>query len=1032
MRGLSAALLPALLALLLITPALAAIDLISPAQGAVSNGLNVTFEYYPSLDGVESCTLTVDTQPFLDTTITNNAFNTFTVVNIDPGSHVWSIACQNSAGSESSVARSFLIDRSQPNVSILAPLPDATTTGAVTFLATDDNAATMRCTVNANATYVTDAIVQNGTPATLNLSLSDGTYQLMVTCLDNGSNAGSDTRTATFRSPPPLLFLNLTMPKSQYSLGEPAPLRISTLQGANVSIEVCPDSQGFVQCYTPLIAGPFPQTVVLPYTNRTGRYLVDGVALYGNQSAASHLNYTVTNTMTVAIAADHAPLLNDNTTLTASAAGGIGAVTYRWNLSSGSKVTGSSVTVAYTVVGVFTERVTATDSAGNNATASFTFSIEPLATVTVTVTDGKSGQPLRNATVQLKRDGVTDEPESLLTDEQGMVAFEREPDTYKLFVSKAGYSYFLNETKIMVDVAFSVTLQPEDNDRPVVTLLSPANGSTVGPPVRVGYTVQDSTAARCTISLAKGGVQWLQQAGTQTITDSQAHYFDLPALEETGYLYLVECVDAAGNQGASEQRSFQVQQGAQAEPLAPVSSDDPLAVIDQAYGAYDSFIAEQKAVADLLGWEDLIKERKRAIERAERDIQALQFRRDLDAAERARQQAALEANITQEQATVPIDLAILGSRQTMEYTSDEYLTALVPAIRQQKGYAFTDGQLGAYLKGVQQEFTLETSLVRAKVVYADRREEPLSIVTHDLQYKAANGSAPSPYSLYEAIPADVATGADELVTANEKSLLSAQPLAFEFGAEQRITYYVRKDVSLDSLAGVRTVLLKRPSASDLEAATGHSILSFVPLIDWRLSLLLTLVVVFLVILLRRAPLLRHVKYLLYAESRKRGLHEVRLLVNDGLAQLESGELDGAMMRYKEAKLSYERLSEYGQNEVFADLERLRLALDGCYFVLLSDRIHEAMVDGRLADAVDDYERLEGTFARLGKEEQARLVEIVLELGRRLGMTGEQNAGGSMGAVSGVQSAVSSSQSPEPRAQNPYFGAENPAPDGGGP
>jgi hypothetical protein len=977
-------------ALLLVAPALASIDLVSPAQGAVSNSLNMTFEYYPSMDGLAGCTLTVDAQPFPGPTVTDNTFNTITVVNIDPGTHVWSIACQNSTGSETSVARSFLIDRSPPNVTILAPLPGATTTGPITFLATDDNAASMRCTVNANATYVTDTIVQNNTPTTLNLGLGDGAYQVMVTCLDNASNAGSDTRTVTFRSPPPVLFLNLTMPQGAFSLGEPALLRISTLQGANVSIEVCPDAQGFVQCYTPIIAGSFPQTVVLPYTNRTGRYLVDGVALYGNQSATTHLNYTVTNTMSVGIAADHSPLLNDNTTLTASEVGGIGAVTYTWNLSNGARTTGSSVTVAYSAVGDFTEWVTGTDKAGNTASASITFHIQPVATITVTVTDGKTGQPLQNATVQVTGGTVTNEPETLLTNQQGIAVFERPPDTYKFFVSKTGYTYFLNETKILVDAPFPVTLQPEDNGKPVVTITGPANGSTVNPPVQVTYTVQDATSVKCTISLAKGGVQWLQQAGTQTITDSQEHAFDLPGLEETSYLFLVECVDTAGNQGASEQRSFIVQQGAPSEPLASTSPNDSLAVIDQAYAAYDNFTAEQKAAADLLGWEDRIKEQQRSIERDERDIQALQFRGDLDAAAKTSQAAALEANITAEQASVPLDLTILGSTHSTAYATDADVQALVPAIRTQKRYAFTDEQLATYLKGVQQEFTLETTLVRATIVYADQHEEPLTIVTHDLQYKATNETV-SPYSIYEAIPADVAATPDEVVTTNEKTVLATQPVSLEFTPAARITYYVRKDVSFDTLAGVRTVLLKRPNATDLDALTGHSILSFVPPIDWRVSLLLTLALAVLVLFLRRESLLRHIKYLLYAESGKRGVHEVRLLVNDGLAHLESGDVDGAMMRYKEAKLSYEQLTAYGQNEAFSDLERLRSALDGQYFVLLTDRIHEAMADGRLGDAVDDYSRLEGTFTRLGEEEQARLIEIVLELGRRLGMTAEQDA-----------------------------------------
>jgi hypothetical protein len=312
---------------------------------------------------------------------------------------------------------------------------------------------------------------------------------------------------------------------------------------------------------------------------------------------------------------------------------------------------------------------------------------------------------------------------------------------------------------------------------------------------------------------------------------------------------------------------------------------------------------------------------------------------------------------------------------------------------------------------------METRLVKAKLIMADGSEQPLSIVTHLLKYSAASGldtpadgenvtatinGASSNYTIYESVPQAVAVAPDDIVTANEKTVLGTNPVALEFAPEQRISYSVRKDVSLDDLTNVQTVLLKKPTQADLEAATGNSILSFAPTVDWKLSLLLTALLVIAVVILRRASLIRRLKYMVYAESGKKGLHEVRTLINDGLTHLDGCDLDGAMMRYKEAKLSYERLSEYGQNEAYDDLERLRDGLDNAYFSQLCDRIQEAMTDGRLADAIDDFERLEATFERLGEEEQAGLIVIVMEIGRRLGMVDDGSGTESRSATGGVR------------------------------
>ena len=373
-----------------------------------------------------------------------------------------------------------------------------------------------------------------------------------------------------------------------------------------------------------------------------------------------------------------------------------------------------------------------TDSAGNNATANFIANINPTVSSDCPGDDASTGAPLSNATVQVKRGSVDDQPTSLNTDNTGKAVFDRVPDRYTVFVMRAGYSYYLNESRIDADTTFYVALQPQDTEKPVVTLLAPENDSAVTVPVTVSFTVQDTSQTTCVISLAKDGEQWFQQAGTQTVADSQTHSFSLTSLEEASYQYMIECTDASGNVGDSERRSFTVGQAAPSATDAPATSfgNDSLSVIDRAYGAYDSFTSDQKTLADLLGWEETIKQQQRTIERAQRDIQALQFRNDLSDAEKAQQQTDIQNTLADAQNSVPVDLAILESRTQVSYPTAQDLANLSPAIRQQKGYAFTDEQLATYLQTVQQEFTVETTLdsredgARRRKRAADQHREP--------------------------------------------------------------------------------------------------------------------------------------------------------------------------------------------------------------------------------------------------------------------------------------------------------------------
>ena len=1014
-----------LLFLLLSVPALAFIDLVAPADNLITNVQNISFEYYPSVDNLQSCTLSVDAQTFPGTNVTNGVFNAIAVANISEGSHVWRISCSNGTGSEFSVIRILNVDRTVPSLVILSPNQGATVNASnLTFRVSDDRTEDLPCDIAVDGLHTSSVTLQNGSQRTVPLGLTQaGSHNATVACTDEAGNQATATRSFTYVIPPPPLFLNLTLDKQNYSLGEQVLLTIDTVQDANVSLEVCPDQQGFVQCYTPLIGAAFPQTAILPYTNRTGRYVIDGVALRGNESVHAVTGYAVDNTMRVSVAPYDTPQLGDPVTYHATAMGAIGAVTYNWTLSNGSTADGQEVTVNYTDIGTFTERVTATDAAGNNATAVYVATIDPTFDVTVHVTDAATGAALANATVQVQsanRDSMI-----ITTRTDGTALIPLESGTYKFFVSIPGYAYVLQEATIESSQTIEVKLEPQDNVKPVVTILSPDDGASVTVPVSVRFTVADQGPVDCAIYYDKSD-GWLQQGDTLRVTDGSEQSFSLDALQESAYNYSIECVDTSDNRGESATRSFTVLQAGGVGNASGTADfqqsfgDDPLAVTDQAYAAYDGFDAGTKALADLLGWEDLVAQAKKTIERAQRDIESLDFRRDLTDDEKAQKRTDLEASIADAKDSLPVGLTVEESQTNVAYLKEEDLTAIAPEVLGLKGYAFTEKQLIAYLKALQQRFTDETRLVRATLTLADGTTQPISVVSHSFRYSlgatgggnaTASASAggtdlgfesdvtKGTYTIYESIPDDVAAKASDVVTENENKVLRDAPPVLEFGPEQRITYYVKGDVPLERLAAARTLLLKRPSASDMDAVTGNATFSVMG-VDWRLSLLLTLALVALVFILRRIDLVRHLRYLLYAESRKQPLHGLETIISDGFVHAEAGDLERAMMRYKEAKLVYERLPVLAQNEAYKDLLRLKGALDSAYFSKLTHRIHDAIDDGRFEDAVDDFARLEGTYDLLAPEEQEQLIIIVNELASQLGLTKEEvksSASGTGGA-----------------------------------
>ncbi len=990
-----------LLALILAVPAAKAhVDLVAPAEGANANALTTAFEYYPSMSGLSQCTLTIDNRSFTTTNVTNEEFNNFLIANISEGLHEWRVTCENATTSEESPSRILVIDRTPPNATIRSPRDNATTNETIlTFAATDDYSPRLSCTINANASFLTNLSVESGAEERVELGLENGEYVILLTCYDEAGNAASDEATITINVPPPPLYLNLTTNKKVYGLGEEVVLAINTLPGASLSIEVCPDKEGFVQCYTPILQEPYPQHVILPYTNKTGDYLIEGVALLGDQHALSQARYSVNNTIRVTITNGEEPVLHEPFTLTAAAVGAIGSVTYHWNLSNGSRVEGSEVTITYDELGTFTERVTVIDSEGNSARAAYTVTIKPEYDFTVLVKDAWSGEPLGGATVQVERGSLS---RTMTTLPNGEASFTLPRGTYKLFVTLGGYQYRLGEERVTGDATVTVELEPEDEEAPVITIIAPKDGAQLAPPVTIRFRVEDESSLSCALSTAKEDSPWLEEAARKNVTPGAEESFTLAELEAATHSFIITCEDGSGNEGRSEERRFTVKRGAAEEEWSvdgTFNIDDYLLTTDRAYEAYDSFTSEERIVADLIGWESMIRERKRTIANAGRDLEALRYRRDLNEEKRAEKRAEIEKAVREAAASIPVSLAIEESEAIVAYPTKEEVAAIAPEVLSLKGYAVDPDRFADHLVKAQQGFTMKTLLVRARVRLANGTEQPLSLVRHSFTYKEGVGEEPSAASggegasgdpgwrsasLYVSLPETLVPDARLLETVGEARILREKPPVFEFRIANEIAYYAYRDAPLAELRRVKTLLLQPLPPSEGILPTGYAALP--SSLGWPAggALLALLILGFAAARLGGG---RRLRYLWYALTGREGVQDLERLITEGRELLEDHELEKAMMRYKEARLAYERLPAYARNEAYEALEGFRKVLDASYFAILAERLREEISEGLLAEAIDDYERLEGTFQRLDDRDKEELAGIVHELARRLGAGG---------------------------------------------
>lgn len=961
--------------LLLISQTHAAIDLVQPEDNSYVSANNVTFEYYPTATNISQCTLTIDEQQFQDFSIQSNEFNKFTVVNIAKGAHAWTISC-TAATQEQSTTRTLYIDRTPPILQItqLTQVPE------ITLKATDAQSKTLECSINANANLIAQKTVQNNTPTTIPLDLADGNYSLLITCLDKAGNAKVATKNVSLKAPKAQLYLNISTNKPSYGLGQQIGLTILSLENANVTIEVCPDKLGFVECLTPITTTNFPQALVLPYANITGKYLIDGIARFDDQTVFAQARYEVINTMGVTITADETPKFDNTFTLQAKATGAIGKVNYTWKLTNGSTMTGEKITLRYLTIGDHIEKVIATDSKGNIANATYNANIEPVFEQTVIVKNAQTQALLANASVQFQLENGATTTE--ITNNNGQAIFYLDDETYKLFISRVGFEYYLSEKAVSKKETTTIELTPKSLAIPKVTILSPNNNDDIAKQTDIRFMLEYDKKATCTLSYALQGNEWFSEAGTIQVAPGDESSIPL-SVEPGTYQLFVECIDDTQKSAQSQIITLTAtQEVTLAQPATSIDiylEEDSLAVIDAAYGAYDSFSPGQRELANLLDWESIIKEKKRTIERGQRDIDTVRYRRDLSDAEKEQEEQRIAQEIQTARATTPVDLVLVDQESSVDYLQESDIKELAAQLIEQKDYAFTQEQLENYITQVQQLFSPKTTFYKATIYLSDSTQVPLSIVTHELTYKADNEDG---LSLYVTMPPEVATTPTQIVTNHEIEILKNSPPSIEFPAQELIAYYVENDVSLDTLKKTKLLLLKEPTAQDINLITANA--SLIAL-DVKTSIIISALLILFLFLASRFHLIHHIKYLLYAKSRKKPLHSLRTIINDGIAQLQANNLDRAMMRYKEAKLSYEQLKTYAQNEIYEEMISFKEALDSSYFTMLTERIQDSIQQGNLDSAIDDFERLEGTFNKLTPDDQDHLITIVTTIAKKLGV-----------------------------------------------
>jgi hypothetical protein len=895
------------------------------------------------------------------------------------------------------IQKILIIDTTKPNISIYNTSVVLKDDIAHVMLGLND-ISTLNCSLSSqdiisqiqqiyfssNLTYAT-----NDANVSIPLNITEGNYTLNVTCADEFNNI------QTIQSPLyvladideiPSITLNLSKPT--FSLGEIGYYTLSANNNSNVSITICPIASGWVQCYmTPtFINETFPKTQALPYTNKTGMYLMEGVMRYKNYTITTNATYETVNTLIASITVSKSNAgVGDTIIFNATALSGIGSYTYKWTMHDGATIIGSGAYKIYNTAGTFTVNLSVTDSVGNMYNTSTAVTVKNYYTLNVVVADEKDKKRLSDVTVEIN-------DESKQTDASGTTSFKLLENNYKVHASKENYEVYAEKIDLNAARTLYINMSFLDLTPPVMTLLTDNDKVMSKDTVDLKFKAEDITNVACSLYVADINTSWyqLKDSGDNLLTNTE-YTFELRDLSNGVYKWKIGCSDLEDNEAYSEERKFVVSDGE--VTLALKSKDEDYDYISNALDNMNKLSGDESEVADILSIRIDLKDLLDRINTLERDVHDLAYRRDLDDAGKKEAQDNITRKIEIMKESIPVGLEIQDSKTFVKYVHDEDLKVLLEEYSSLKNMDINTKLFMESTKLAQSKVVVSTHVRNVELYYLDGNIKDITLVTKEIQAAKPDEESlirnSNSITFVEVIPKSICQTARQLnMITKGYTVLKDDPLIEYPSKTEVITYYINATLPLSDFENTDTVLIEK-NVGSMKMTTGFSIfgvesLSNISDIDVSninlngqsimIILIVLLILFYIIVNFDIIDKIRNITGGRIGFGSKKKISFIRVLVNDASDYLKTEDYDKAALIYREIKLSYERANYFVKKQIYDESFELCNQLDLSYALKTLEKIEYYIHISDRNKALLEFEKLDNTYNKLSDKYQSQIAD----------------------------------------------------------
>lgn len=748
--------------------------------------------------------------------------------------------------------------------------------------------------------------------------------------------------------------------------------------------------------FIPVFAAPIAEIRLIENTSNAGNYTINATMFYLNITENRNFTFEVlapsSNPISATINAN-ATIINEGGAIsfTSTITGNATAVAYKWDFQNDGSIdsTIAAPAYAYPSNGTFTVNLTVSDSNWNQTDIE-SIKVRKLYNITILARDNATSNPIENAEVEL-------ENEFKNTSADGTASYAIPPEMYRLIVKKPGYAAFSNRTEVSGNAIFEVKLFQEDKSSPAIHLISPEDRIAISnASAALKYKAFDSSSMTCSLYININSTSWKLDGINSNVISNEDSSFVLTNLKNNTYQWKIECIDKNNNSNFSETYTFTVDTSLVENMLSvdmneqDKSAENIISQIDAIMDSLDRLSADEKDAAEAMQSRKKLEKAKIAIQRANRDLHSLKWRR-LNQTELEQETQAVLGRIENVKDTTPKGIEVIDKNEFVKYPNKEDVGRALEVLINTTNLKFTRKEFNNLVQEnykLQSAMTVTTKARLINVDYISGDKQTVTLIQKIINSEKNNGKKPDNPAFFEVIPKDIAKNLSEMELLFDYEIIDNDPIvSMDANKIKEFSYILNKRASISDTEKLKSILLDKnlkPSDKGGGLITGFVPLGkissgFVKTADLRLIAEFAVIVVLVIIF----------SYYQFGGSDKiaylfnKELNEINELISSALNDLKNNDYGSAALKYKEINPMFNKLEKRKKDMLKESVVELINKINLLYIYQLSEKANACIITNNREDAYAIYLKIQSLYKIIPKNYKAEVSKKCLELHSKL-------------------------------------------------